>query len=90
VAGEWRKLHNEELHNLYASPNIVREIKTRRMRCARHVARMGRWEMHTKFCSLRLLGRDQSEVLGVAGRIILEWLSGNREGKCALGSSGSG
>jgi hypothetical protein len=37
----WRKLHNDELHSLYSSPNIVRVIKSRRMRLARHVARMG-------------------------------------------------
>jgi hypothetical protein len=39
--GSWRKLHNDELHSLYSSPNIVRVIKTRRMRWAGHVARMG-------------------------------------------------
>jgi hypothetical protein len=38
--GSWRKLHNDELHNLYFSPNIVRVIKSRRMRWAGHVARM--------------------------------------------------
>jgi hypothetical protein len=37
----WRKLHNDELHNLYSSPNIVRVIKSRKLRWARHVARMG-------------------------------------------------
>jgi hypothetical protein len=41
VTGGWRKLHNEELHNLYSSPNIIRSIKSRRMRWAGHVARMG-------------------------------------------------
>jgi hypothetical protein len=41
VAGEWRKLHNEELHNLYSSPVIIRQVKSRRMRWAEHVARMG-------------------------------------------------
>jgi hypothetical protein len=39
VTGDWRKLHNEELHNLYSSPNIMRMIKSRRMRWAGHVAR---------------------------------------------------
>jgi hypothetical protein len=41
VTGEWRKLHNRELHNLYSSPDIIRQIKSRRMRWAGHVARMG-------------------------------------------------
>jgi hypothetical protein len=41
VTGEWRKLHNEELHILYSSPKIIRQIKSRRKRWAEHVARMG-------------------------------------------------
>jgi hypothetical protein len=41
VTGEWRKLHNEELNNLYSSPSIVWVVKSRRMRWAGHVARMG-------------------------------------------------
>jgi hypothetical protein len=39
--GSWRKLHNDELHSLYSSPNVVRVIKSRRMRWAGHVARVG-------------------------------------------------
>jgi hypothetical protein len=47
--GSWRKLHNDELHSLYSSPNIVRVTKSRRMRWAGHVARMGRGEVFTGF-----------------------------------------
>jgi hypothetical protein len=46
VTGEWRKLHNEELHNLYSSSNIIRMMKSRRLRWAGYVARMGRRGMH--------------------------------------------
>jgi hypothetical protein len=46
MTGDWRKLHNEELHNLYSSPNIIRKIKSRRMIWAGHVARMGRRGVH--------------------------------------------
>jgi hypothetical protein len=47
--GSWRKLHNDELHSLYSSPNIFRVIKSRRMGWAGHVTRMGRGEVFTGF-----------------------------------------
>jgi hypothetical protein len=47
LTGLWRKLHNEELNNLNSSPNIVRVIKSRRMRWAGHVACMGKGEAYT-------------------------------------------
>jgi hypothetical protein len=46
VTGDWRKLHNEELNNLFSSPNIIRMIKSIRMRWAWHVIRMGIRGMH--------------------------------------------
>jgi hypothetical protein len=49
VTGEWRKLHNEELRNLYSSPSIIRIIKSRKTRWAGHVARMGRTRTHIDY-----------------------------------------
>jgi hypothetical protein len=46
VTGEWRKLHNKELRDLYSSPSIIKIIKSRRMRWASHVARMGKRGTH--------------------------------------------
>jgi hypothetical protein len=50
VIGGWRKRHNEELRNLYCSPSVIKMIRSRRMRWAGHVARMGRRVMHIGYC----------------------------------------
>jgi hypothetical protein len=75
VAVDWRRMHNEELNNLYASSNTIRMIKSRRTRAV-HVARMGKMIMCTKFWSQHLKGRDHLEDSGVDGKIILKWILG--------------
>jgi hypothetical protein len=75
VAGGWRRLRNEELHNMYASPNVIRVIKSWGMRWAGYVARMGEMIIVYKL-SEKLKGRDRSEDLGVDGNILLEWILG--------------
>ena len=70
ITGEWRKLHNEKLHDLCSSPNTIRVIKSRRMRWAGHVALMGRGEVCTGFWWENLREKDHLEDPGVDGRII--------------------
>jgi hypothetical protein len=65
--GSWRKLHNDELHDLYSSPDIVREIKSRRMWWAGHVARMGEWRGVYRV----LVGRPEGKI--PLGRPRLRW-----------------
>jgi hypothetical protein len=65
--GEWRKLYNEELNDLYSSPNIVRAIKLRRVRWAGKVARMGRGQEHTGFGWGYLRERNHLEDPGIDG-----------------------
>jgi hypothetical protein len=68
VTGEWRKLHNEELHDLYSSPIIIRIIKAKRMKWAVHVARM-----EEKRNAYRLLV-GKPEGRRPLGWIILRWI----------------
>jgi hypothetical protein len=81
VAAGSRRLHNEELHNLYALPNIIRLIRSRRMRWAVHVARIGVGEMHEILSLENLKGRDHVEDLLVDAKIILEWMLGKWLGR---------
>ena len=74
VTREWRKLHIEELNDLYYSPNILPVIKSRRMKWAGHVARMGRGEVHTGFWWGNLRERDHFEDPSIDGRVILRWV----------------
>ena len=74
VTGEWRKLHNEELNDLYCSPSTVVVIKSRRMRWAGHVALMGRGEVYTVFWWGNLRERDHVGNPGIDGWIILSWI----------------
>ena len=71
VTGDWRKLHTEGLNDVYCSPNIVRVMKSRRMRWAGQVARMGRGEAYTGFWWGNLREGDHVEDPGIDGRIIL-------------------
>jgi len=74
VTGEWRKLHNEELNDLYCSPNIVRVIKSRRMRWVGHVARMRRGEWVYRVLVGKPEGKKHLADPCVDGRIILRWI----------------
>jgi len=75
VTGEWRRSHNEELNDLYSSPNIVRVIKSRRMRWAGHVARIGDERGLYRVLVGKPEGRNYWGDLVVDGGIVLRWIS---------------
>ena len=85
VTGEWIKLHNEELNDMYSFPNILRVVKSRRMRWAGHVARMGRIEGCTGFWWRSLRERGHWGDQDVDGRIILRWIFRKLEGVVGTG-----
>jgi hypothetical protein len=74
VTGGWREMHNEELHNLYSSPVIIRMMKSRRMRWTGHVALMGRRRMHIGHLWESQNERDHWEDQDVGERVILKWI----------------
>jgi hypothetical protein len=74
--GSWREVHNDELHNLYSSPNIVRVIKSRKIRWAGHVARMGEGRGVFRVLVWRPEGENHWEDLGVDERITFSWTLG--------------
>jgi hypothetical protein len=74
VIGDWRKPHNEELHNLYSSPNIIRMIKSRRMRWAGQVARMGETMNAYRILVGKPEGKNHWEDQDVCGWTILKWI----------------
>ena len=87
VTGEWRKLHKEELNDPYSLPNIVRVVKSRRMRWAGHVTRMGEDRgMHSVLWgSLRERGHWEDQ--DVDGKITLRWIFRKLEGVVGTGWS---
>jgi len=90
VIGEWRKLHNEELNDLYSLPNIFGVIKSRRMRRVGHVARMGEWRGVYRIWWGNLRERDHLGDPDVDGKIILRWIFREWDGGHGLDRAGSG
>jgi hypothetical protein len=82
VTGEWRKFHNEELHNLYSSPDIIRQVKSRRIRWAGHVAHMGEERKMYKV----LAGKPEGKR--PLGRLRRRWEDGIRKVLREIGLGG--
>jgi hypothetical protein len=81
VTGKWRKLHSGELHNLDSPPAIIRQIKSRRMRWAGHVACMGEGRNIYMVLVGKPKGKIHLEDRGIDGRLGLEWILGRLAGR---------
>jgi hypothetical protein len=84
LTGQCRKLHSGELHNLYSSPDIIRQIKSMRMRWAGHVARMGEVRKVYRVLVGKLEGKYHLEDQGVDGRMGSKWTLGRLFGGCGV------
>jgi hypothetical protein len=83
-----KRLHNEELYDVYSSPGITRVIKSRKMRWAVHVERMGTEDTNTGLWYVNLRERDLLENPGVNGRLILKWIVRKWDGHMAQNRDG--
>ena len=88
MSEEWKRLHNEELYDVYSSPGITRVIKSRKMRWAVYVERMGREDTNTGLWYINLRERDLLENPGVNGRLILKWIVRKWDGHMAQNRDG--
>ena len=76
LTGEWRKLHNAQLHALYSSPNIfvIRNLKSRGLRSAGHAVRMEQSRLAYRILMKKFMERDLQGGRDADGRIILKWI----------------
>jgi hypothetical protein len=80
VTGEWRKLHNEELRDLYSSSGVIRIMKSKRMKWEEHLALVGRTGMHMGYWWESHTAGDHYEDKDVGGRTILRWILERSDG----------